>query len=156
MIVSTTKTQNMLEAVNEDLFLRHFPTAKVLFQNKGSDSPNSMMNRLLADIDVHSGKKVCFPNAVLDYIDRQWLILLEIVKYNGVIGSIRRQELLTLFSPITERRIVMITAFEDMDEFSQYHAEIAWNTSAWIAEAPEHFIIFNGQNLMAPLNLRVT
>lgn len=102
-----------------------------------------------AGIDIpHHGK---MPDVIVEHEDQPWLVVVEAVTSHGPIDAKRRAELDQLLrSP--RLGLVFVTAFEDRATFRQYTADIAWETDAWIAEAPDHLVHFDGSKFLGPYN----
>jgi hypothetical protein len=66
-----------------------------------------------------------------------------------LIDGKRKDELERLFAH-SRAGLAFVTAFLSRVAMLQYMKEIAWETDAWIAEAPTHLIHFNGERLLGP------
>lgn len=90
----------------------------------------------MPDIVVHHGKE-------------DWLVLIEAVSSHGPIDPKRRDELRRAFEGSTAP-LVLVTAFMTRQAMAKYFESIAWETEAWVAEAPSHMIHFNGERFLGP------
>ena len=103
------------------------------------------LNGLGVEIDPH-GK---MPDAVVHYIERNWLILIEAVTSHGPVNVLRHNQLKDLFAGSTAG-LVFVTTFLDRAAMREYLPEIAWETEVWVADAPDHLIHFNGERFLGP------
>lgn len=140
----------MMQSVRRLFCSRLFPAAELLFLAEAADVEALRYIRLLAALGLKADECTCIPNGILDYAEKGWLILLEIAECHGLIDSDHRQNLLASFASITARDLILITAFADMAQFARWQAALAWGTSAWVAEVPDHLVIFGGRRLVGP------
>lgn len=89
------------------------------------------------------------PDVLVHDADRDWLIIVEAVTSHGPVDQKRKNEL-TLLLGNAKPGLVFVSAFPDRKTFSRFHSAIAWETEAWIADAPDHMIHFNGQRFLGP------
>lgn len=143
------KRHYMLAIVRDVFYPRLFRTGALLLLTETGNPPTLRGLSALAPIGLDSGRCSRLPNVVVDYAERGRLILVEIAECNGPIDSDRRRELHASFASI-KRDLVFVTAFADMRTFAGFQSALAWGTSAWIAEAPDHLVVFNGQRLIGP------
>jgi hypothetical protein len=61
----------------------------------------------------------------------------------------RRRGLIGLFKA-AKIRVSFIAAFPDRTEMAKHLDDIAWESAAWVADAPSHLIHFNGGELAGP------
>jgi len=90
-----------------------------------------------------------FPDVVLFYRKKQWLLLIESVTSHGPVDPKRHSELSSLFSN-SMVPLVYVTAFPDRQTMAKYLAEISWETEVWVADSPTHLIHFNGERFLGP------
>ena len=147
---SPQETHSMLQSVRELLCSRFFPGAIPLLLAEESDVQTLRRLRPLVAIGFQPEECTRIPNAVLDCPNRGWLILLEIAECHGVIDSGSRQNLLSSYASVKARDIVLVTAFADRAEFARHQAVIASGTCAWIAQEPDHVVVFGGRCLVGP------
>ena len=126
-----------------------FPDSRVLFLNSsgGSSASSLVLARLKLGGAMKRGRRL--PNAVICDSTSGRLVLVDIAKSNGPIDSRRRVELARLFGS-HNKPIIFVTAFRDVSEFAQYQQVLSWGTSAWMATAPEHLVVFDGKRLADP------
>jgi len=89
------------------------------------------------------------PDVVVDYRDRNWLVLIEAVTSHGPVDSKRHGELRRLFAR-SSAGLVYVTAFMDRGAMVKYLRDISWATEVWVAESPSHLIHFNGDRFLGP------
>lgn len=89
------------------------------------------------------------PDLCIHFVKKKWLVLIEAVTSHGPVNPKRLAELKTLFAG-SKAGLVFVTAFPDRHTFMKYIQEIAWETEAWVAEAPDHMVHFNGERFLGP------
>jgi len=89
------------------------------------------------------------PNLVVHLASKDWLILIEAVTSHGPVNTRRRRELTSVFAR-SRGNLVFVTAAPNRKVLSKYLGEIAWGTSVWVADAPDHMIHFNNDRLLGP------
>lgn len=94
----------------------------------------------------HHGK---LPDLVVHLPDRDWLVLMEAVTSHGPVNAKRHAELKALFGGATAG-LVFVSCFPDRSAMRGYLAELAWETDAWCADAPDHLVHFNGSRFLGP------
>lgn len=103
------------------------------------------LKNLGVEIDPH-GK---MPDAVVHYVERNWLVLIEAVTSHGPVNPLRHNQLKDLFAG-SRAGLVFVTTFLDRSAMREYLPEIAWETEVWVADAPDHLIHFNGERFLGP------
>jgi hypothetical protein len=103
------------------------------------------LEKLGVSVDSHGR----MPDVVLYHPARNRLLLIQSVTSHGPVNVKRHAELARLFRKATAG-LVYVTAFPSRAIMSRYVGEIAWETTAWAADAPSHLIHFNGERLMGP------
>jgi len=103
------------------------------------------IGRLGVRLDKH-GK---FPDMIIHYKEKNWLLLIEAVTSHGPVDAKRHRELKSLFSE-SSAGLVFVTTFLTKKDMVKYLRHIAWETEVWIAEAPTHMIHFNGERFLGP------
>lgn len=146
----TAGGQNELVKKIVEEFCPRFTPAGVLVYvgdtgNKQRHVEADYLARLGMVFDEH-GK---MPDVIVHLPDKKWLILIEAVTSHGPIGVKRQNELRDLFRGV-KAGLVFVTAFLTRRAMTKYLSEIAWETEAWVAEAPSHVIHFNGERFLGP------
>jgi len=103
------------------------------------------LTKLGVTFDEH-GK---MPDVIVHLPEKNWLVLIEAVTSHGPISLKRQNELKDLFKGV-KAGLVFVTAFLTRQAMTKYLSEIAWETEAWVAEAPSHIIHFNGERFLGP------
>ena len=106
-------------------------------------------SKLLKGLGVKLDNHGKFPDVVIYYPEKNWLLLIESVTSHGPVDSKRHDELKTLFRD-SSAGLVFVSAFPDRKVFLKYLDFIAWETEVWIANAPSHMIHFNGARFLGP------
>lgn len=90
-----------------------------------------------------------FPDVVLHFKQKNWLLLIESVTSHGPVDGKRHAELATLFKE-SKAGLVYVTAFPDRKTMGKYLGDISWETEVWVADAATHLIHFNGERFLGP------
>lgn len=142
--------QNVLVKRIIDDFCQLFtPGGHVIYigdtQTKWAYFDSNKLKEIGVEIQEH-GK---MPDVLVYYIEKNWLILIEVVTSYGPVNPKRRKELKELFAR-SKAGLVYVTAFLDRRTMMKYLDDISWETEVWIAESPTHLIHFNGERFLGP------
>lgn len=145
---------NVLQvAIVEQLGPRFAPGATVLYVGdtalKHVVYEAEELKRMGVPITAHDK----LPDVVLYRSDRNWLYFIEAVTSHGPVSPKRHRELEKMLKDCPADR-VYVTAFQTMNDFRKYAADIAWETEVWIAENPGHMVHFNGPKFLGPYKPR--
>jgi adenine-specific DNA-methyltransferase len=139
----------LIKQIIEEFGPRFAPGAEVLYVGDTGDKighfDTDAFSALGLAFDTH-GK---FPDVVLHWRDRNWLLLIESVTSHGPVDAKRHQELAELFAD-SAVGLVYVTAFPDRGVMGKYLGVISWETEVWTADAPTHLIHFNGERFLGP------
>lgn len=140
---------DLIKKIIEDFCPRYTPGGNVIYVgdagNKLTENERNYFEQIGISIDPH-GK---MPDVVVDFQQKNWLVLIEAVTSHGPIDNQRHNELKELFRS-TNRGLVFVTAFETRKAMNRFLKDIAWETEVWVAEAPSHVIHFNGERFLGP------
>lgn len=139
----------LLAAMVEHFCPRWTPGGQVLYLGDADAKMATFDESTLATLGVrvdHHGK---LPDLVVYLPDRRWLVLMEAASSHGPVDAKRRAELRTLFACCTAG-LVFVSCFPTRAEMRRYLPDLAWETEAWTADAPEHLIHFNGERFLGP------
>lgn len=105
----------------------------------------------LSNLGVTVDKHGKLPDVVLHYTGngKNWLILAEACSSVGPVDGKRYAELTELFASATPG-LVFVSGFPDRATMRRFLSDIAWETEAWVADAPDHLIHFNGDKFLGP------
>ena len=146
----STGEHNILQkAIIEDFLPRFGYGAEVLYVGDTADKFLFMNKEKLLDLNFFELSHGELPDVVAYSKKRNWLYLIEAVHSSGPISTIRLMELQKL-TENCKADIVYVTAFLDRETFRKFVKDIAWETEAWIASAPDHLVHFNGDKFMGP------
>ncbi len=147
--LSPGEHNELIRAIIEDFVPRFAPGSELVYAGDTGDKwgyfDGSLLARLGVDVDVH-GK---MPDVVLNYTEREWLLLVESVTSHGPVDGKRHAELTELFSE-AKAGLVYVTAFPNRAIMARYLGEIAWETDVWVADSPSHLIHFDGRRFLGP------
>ena len=139
----------LIRAIVEVFGPRYVPGGELVYVGDTGDKHGyfdiELLKRLAVNLDDH-GK---FPDVVIYYSEKNWLLLIESVTSHGPVDSKRHDELKKLFGA-SSAGLVFVSAFPDRKTFLRYLEVIAWETEVWIAAAPSHMIHFNGERFLGP------
>lgn len=105
----------------------------------------------LSNLGITVDKHGKLPDVVLHYTGngKNWLILAEACSSVGPVDGKRYAELTELFESATPG-LVFVSGFPDRPTMRRFLSDIAWETEAWVADAPDHLIHFNGDKFLGP------
>lgn len=125
------------------------PAGHILYVSDTKDQWSYIDSDALVALGIEIEEYGKMPDVVVDYFEKNWLVLVEAITSHGPINPNRKQELQELFSE-AKTGIVYITAFLDRKTMSKYFGEISWETEVWCASDPTHLIHFNGARFLGP------
>ena len=139
----------LLRQIVEQFCSRWTPGGQVLYiGDAGREDPVyevDELRRLGVELDKH-GK---FPDLIVYLADRNWLVLMEAASSHGPVDEKRYSELKDLFGG-SSSGLVFVSCFPTRAEMRKYLTQMAWETDAWCADAPDHLIHFNGERFLGP------
>jgi len=141
--------RRLKKAIIEEFLPRYGYGAEVLYVGDAADKYLVRDDVRLKELDIFGLSHGELPDIVAYSPDRRWLYLIEAVYSSGPVSPIRHLEL----SRLTARckaDIVYVTAFLNREAFRKFAADISWETEAWIADAPDHLVHFNGHSFRGP------
>lgn len=147
--LSPGEHSELIRAIIEEFVPRFVPGSVLVYAGDTGDKWGYFDGTLLAgigvDVDVH-GK---MPDVVLNYTEKEWLILVEAVTSHGPVDGKRYAELTELFSG-AKAGLVYVTVFPNRAIMASYLGEIAWETEVWVVDSPSHLIHFDGRRFLGP------
>ncbi len=75
--------------------------------------------------------------------------MIEAVHSSGPISKLRFIQLQKLKKDC-KADIVYAMTFFNRSKFRQFITDIAWETEVWIADNPDHLVLFNGDKFLGP------
>lgn len=147
--ISPGEHSELIKAIVEDFASRYVPGGVLIYAGETGDKWGYFDEALLSELGVTVDSHGKMPDAVLYCPKRNWLLLVEAVTSHGPVDGKRHEELARLFAKATPG-LVYVTAFPNRSIMAKYLTEIAWETEAWVAEAPSHLIHFNGVRFLGP------
>ncbi len=139
----------LVKRIVEEFCPRFTPGGVVVYVGDTGDKQRHVEVGYFARLGVELDKHGKMPDVLIHLTEKNWLVLIEAVTSHGPIGLKRHNELKDLFRP-ARAGLVFVTAFLTRRAMMKYLADIAWETEAWIAEAPSHIIHFNGERFLGP------
>lgn len=139
----------LIKAIIEEFGPRFAPGSEVLYIGD-TGAKMVLFNQLTFEsLGLHFDTHGKFPDVVLYWRERNWLLLVESVTSHGPVDPKRHTELAKLFEA-SSAGLVYVTAFPDRQTMARYLGEISWETEVWVADAPSHLIHFNGERFLGP------
>jgi hypothetical protein len=149
--LSAGEHSELIRAIVEEFAARYVPNGELVYVGDTGDKHGYFDARLLDKLGVVLDDHGKFPDVVIYYPEKNWLLLIESVTSHGPVDSKRHDELIKLFGGASAG-LVFVSAFPDRKVFLKYLDFIAWETEVWIANAPSHMIHFNGARFLGPYN----
>lgn len=142
--------QNVLiRKIIDDFVPRFAPGSRLIYvgdtEDKWAYFDENAFNKLGLFFDTH-GK---FPDLIVHYIEKNWLLLVEAVTSHGPVNPKRHRELKKLFKN-SKAGVVYVTTFLSRTDLTRYIVDISWETEVWSADSPGHMIHFDGKRFLGP------
>ena len=128
---------------------RYAPGSEVLYVGDTGSKMGHFDEEAFKELGLSFDSHGKFPDVVLYFKEKNWLLLVESVTSHGPVDAKRHGELANLFSESTAG-LVYVTAFPNRNTMAKYLPEIGWETEVWCADAPTHLIHFNGERFLGP------
>lgn len=146
----TAGGQNQLvKKIVEEFCPRFTPGGVLVYVGDTGNKQRHLEIHYLTKLGVTFDEHGKMPDVIVHLPEKNWLVLIEAVTSHGPIGLKRQNELKDLFKGV-KAGLVFVTAFLTRRAMTKYLSEIAWETEAWVAEAPSHIIHFNGERFLGP------
>ena len=139
----------LIRDIIEDFGPRFVPGAEAIYVGDTGAKEIIIDKEKLNQLGVKLNLKGKLPDVILDYDQKNWLLLIESVTSHGPVDSKRRIELENLFSK-SFRDLVLVSAFPNRSIMAKHLPNISWETEVWTADNPEHMIHFNGDKFLGP------
>ena len=139
----------LIEDIVEQFGPRYAPSSVVLYVGDTGSKMRHFDKKAFKGLGLTFDSHGKFPDVILYYKKRNWLLLIEAVTSHGPVDAKRHSELSSLFAK-SKAGIIYVTAFPDRQTMSRYLAKISWETEVWVADAPSHIIHFNGERFLGP------
>lgn len=140
----------LIEQIIREFVPRFAPGGYVIYVGDTGGEKYALYDKeYLEKLSVKLDKHGKFPDVVIHYKKKNWLLLVEAVTSHGPVDAKRHGELKTLFGG-SSAGLVFVTTFLTKRDMVKYLRKIAWETEVWLAEAPTHMIHFNGERFLGP------
>ncbi|MCX7154890.1 MAG: BsuBI/PstI family type II restriction endonuclease [Rhodocyclales bacterium] len=139
----------LMRSVMEGFGARFGSDGRLVYAEISDDEQTYLDRVLMAKLGACIDSNCKMPDVVLYVAERNLLLLIECISGRGCINAKRKTDLGKLFER-SAARLVFVSAFPDREVMSEYLDEIAWETEAWVADAPSHIIHFNGDKFLGP------
>jgi adenine-specific DNA-methyltransferase len=125
---------------------RFAPGSKLVYTRGGKEPDDGAVfpNLGMAVDSTENMPDMVFHDAVHD-----WLLVVECANGYRLIDEMRLKALRQIFSR-AKSGLVYVTVFPSRAAMADYPDLVAWGTHAWIADAPDHMIHFNGSRFLGP------
>lgn len=128
---------------------RYAPGAEVLYVGDTGSKLSHFDKKAFLSLGLKFDDHGKFPDVILYYRDKNWLLLIESVTSHGPVDAKRQGELKELFTE-AKAGLIFVTAFPNRKIMAKYLPEISWETEVWSVDAPTHLIHFNGEKFLGP------
>lgn len=128
---------------------RFTPGGEVLYVGDSSAKWAHFDADTFADLGVSVTSHGKMPDLVVYQRERDWLFLMEACSSHGPVDAKRQVELAHLFAG-SSAGLIYVSCFPSRAVMRQYLADVAWETEAWCADAPDHMLHFNGSRFLGP------
>lgn len=143
------KHSKLIKDIVEKFGPRYAPGGTVLYVGDTGSKLGYYDEKAFKEIGLEFDNHGKFPDVVLHFKKKNWLLLCEAVTSHGPVDPKRLSELKKLFAD-SKAGIVYVTAFPDKQTMAKYVPDISWETEVWIADAPGHLIHFDGDKFLGP------
>ncbi|WP_020404863.1 BsuBI/PstI family type II restriction endonuclease [Gracilimonas tropica] len=147
--LSPGKHSQLIKDIVEKFGPRYAPGGTVLYVGDTGSKLGYYDEKAFKEIGLEFDNHGKFPDVVLHFKKKNWLLLCEAVTSHGPVNPKRLSELKKLFAD-SKAGIVYVTAFPDKKTMAKYVSDISWETEVWVAEAPSHLIHFDGKRFLGP------
>lgn len=142
--------QNVLiKQMVEEFCPRFVPGGTVLFIDDTDKALGDVVANMMRRLNITIPKHGKAPDLIVWDEPRGWLFLMEACSTHGPIDVVRKRELLRLFSGAAAP-VVYVSCFPSRTVMRQYLADLAWETEAWCADAPDHMVHMDGERFLGP------
>jgi len=139
----------LIKAFIEKFCPRFVPGGIILYVGDAENTFQHFEKEALARLGVQIDSAAKMPDIVVYDSKRKWLVIGEAVTSAGVVDGKRRKELKKLFAGFRSG-LVFVTAFETREAMGRFLNQISWETEVWIADNPDHVILFDGERFLGP------
>lgn len=133
----------------DEFFPRFAPGGEVLYIDDTGKDAGGINYDKFKQLNIQLPERGKAPDLIVWLEDKQWLFLMEACSTHGPIDITRISELQELFGEC-RGELVFLSCFPSRKVMQRYLAELAWETEAWCADAPDHMIHLNGSKFLGP------
>lgn len=142
--------QNVLvRAMVQEFCPRFAPGGEVLYIGDADSKWDHVSLDELGRIGVVCDDHGKMPDLVVHLRERNWLFLMEACSSHGPVDNTRYGQLQEIFGTCG-CGLIYVSCFPTRAVMRQYLPQIAWESEAWSADAPDHMIHFNGSRFLGP------
>ncbi|TVR16603.1 MAG: methyltransferase [Balneolaceae bacterium] len=139
----------LIKDIVEKFGPRYAPGGKVLYVGDTGSKLGYYDEKSFKELGLKFDNHGKFPDVVLYFKKKNWLLLIEAVTSHGPVNPKRLSELKKLFTE-SKAGLVYVTAFPDKQTMARYVSDISWETEVWVADSPSHLIHFDGDKFLGP------
>jgi adenine-specific DNA-methyltransferase len=147
--LSPSTHSQLIKDIVEKFGPRYAPGGKVLYVGDTGSKLGYYDEKAFEELGLKFDNHGKFPDVVLHFKKKKWLLLIEAVTSHGPVNPKRLSELKKLFAD-SKAGLVYVTAFSDKQTMAKYVSDISWETEVWVADAPSHLIHFDGDKFLGP------
>jgi hypothetical protein len=149
LALSPGNHSKLIKAIVEKFGPRFAPGGKVLYVGDTGSKLGFYDVEAFAELGLKFDNHGKFPDVVLYFEKKNWILLIEAVTSHGPVNPKRMSELKKLFTK-SKIGLVYVTAFPNRKTLVKYVSDISWETEVWIADSPSHLIHFDGEKFLGP------
>jgi hypothetical protein len=147
--LSPGEHSELIKGIIEEFGSRFAPGAELLYVGDTGEKFSVFDKKTFLELGLEFDSHGKFPDVILYWRGKNWLLLCESVTHVGPIDSKRHGELQNLFANSCAG-LVFVTAFQNRKMMRGFLADISWETEVWIADDPTHLIHFDGSKFLGP------
>lgn len=139
----------LIKTIIEDFMPRFVPNGIVIYVDDTDHSMGVLDSDTMDKLNIKLGAREKAPDVIVWDPSREWLFLIEAASTHGPIDVTRKAELKRIF-PEQFHQVVLVSCFPNRSIMRRFLSQLAWESEAWCADAPDHMIHFNGNRFMGP------
>lgn len=139
----------LIKAIIEEMLPRFAPECRVAYIDDTDHKHGVVDAELMDELGIGLKAHDKAPDVIAWDAQRGWLFLMEAASTHGPVDVTRKAELHDLFADQWDS-VVLVSCFPDRKTMQQYLAQLAWETEAWCADAPDHMMHLNGSRFLGP------
>ena len=149
MTLSAGGQNVLIKKMVEEFCPRYVPGGVVLYIDDTDKALGGVVDDVLQLLGIEIPEHGKAPDLIVWDKQNNWVFMMEACSTHGPVDVMRKQELRTLFDGI-KAPMVFVSCFPDRTVMRRYFADLAWETEAWCADAPDHMVHLDGAKFLGP------